>query len=176
MLKSLVLFLLALAAFSADKPVYTDPALSTYTKSIEDIDLDATKKKREVRNKTVVALEVSIKKAMTAGDLDKAVWLKSEKERIAKEWVPSDAELIGDKPVKLEEMIVGKWKIVGRSDFFVFDSNGTWISPWPDFFGTWKLQNEKNLIMKSNREMKVFYSKNKIDIKANLEIQLLKAE
>jgi hypothetical protein len=99
-MKSLLLAILILGAmFGEDtsKPKFTDPAISQYTKSIEDIDMDAVKKKREVRNKTVTALDASIKRAMSAGDLDKAIWLREEKTRISQEWVPSDGELIGEK-------------------------------------------------------------------------------
>jgi hypothetical protein len=141
-MKSLVLSLLALAAFSADKPAFTDPALATYTKSIEDIDLNAIKAKREARNKAVVALEVAIKKAMAASDLDKAVFLKGEKERISKEWVPSDAEMIGEKPVKLEDAIVGKWNKPGSNLFIIFSSDGKFSCNFSLNMGKWSIKNK----------------------------------
>jgi hypothetical protein len=144
----LVLSLLALTAFSADKPAYTDPALSTYNKSIEDIDSNAIKAKREARNKAVVALDVAIKKAMAASDLDKAVWLKGEKDRIAKEWVPSDGEFFGDKPVKIEDAIVGKWKQEPNGDIFIFSRNSTLTHATEEkWSGKWSISKTNDVII-----------------------------
>ena len=63
-MKSLLLAILALSAFAEDaKPKFTNPVISSYSKAVEDIDTEATRKKREARNKAVFALEAEINKA-----------------------------------------------------------------------------------------------------------------
>jgi hypothetical protein len=148
MLKSLTLSLLALAAFSADKPAFTDPALATYTKSIEDIDQKALISKREARNKAVVALDAAIKRAMAASDLDKAVFLKGEKERIAKEWVPSDAELIGDKPVdEKQKKLTGVVWLMHETEEWKFTDDGNFTAENSWIGGKWEyVENSKERI------------------------------
>lgn len=160
-MKSLLISLtLVCFALAEDKPAFTDPALSTYTKSIEDIDQKALVSKREARNKTVVALEAAIKKAMAAGDLDRAVFLKGEKERIAKEWVSTNSDLAGDKSAKLEEAILGKWNQVGYNAFYTFYKNHKFIcSAGSDWSGTYTLS-ESVITTKANNGQNIVWTKN----------------
>ena len=130
-MKSLLITLLLLGtAFSEDapKPKFANPVLTTYSKAVEDADLQALRVKREARNKAVFALDAEINKAMSAKDLDKAVWLREEKTRISKEWIPSDGELIGEKPNQIAKKIIGNWKHHGQ--LIEFTKEGNIINPW----------------------------------------------
>ena len=153
-------------AFSEDapKPKFTNPVLTTYSKAVEDADLQALRVKREARNKAVFALGAEINKAMSAKDLDKAVWLREEKTRISKEWIPSDGELIGEKPVKLEELIVGKWNKPPKGNVYItFSTDGKFNCNFGLKSGKWKIKGDTIVCVSDTNGSTIFQiSKNNL--------------